>query len=226
MYENRASTNSPGLIIFILDVSASMEKMMDSQRRIDKALEVVHHLFERMVHLSIKGSQLVDRYRIALFTYGDTVQDVFDGAKNLTEVVNSDKINSISTENFSDISSLFQSVLTLLENEIKNYSPHSPAPLVVHISDGSCDLHPAAATIKKIMGLTVADGEVLFANILISNSLNSEKTNQYFSISSEMPNQIIKRLGITIEKTTDFQKSMVYSDGQILKYCLPLSDVS
>ena len=57
MYENRASKYSPGLIIFIVDVSASMEKMVNFQRRIDKALEVVHHLIERMVHLSIKGSR-------------------------------------------------------------------------------------------------------------------------------------------------------------------------
>lgn len=226
MYEKRASKISPGLIIFIVDVSASMEKFIDSQRRIDKALEVVHHLIERMVHLSIKGSQLVDRYRIALFTNGDSVQDIFEGVKNLTEVVNSEKINTIKTENFSNISSLFETVLTLLESEIKTYSMNSPAPLVVHISDGSCDSSGVETIIKKIMSLSVPDGKVLMANILITDTINTDKINKYYSISSEIPEQIINRLGITIEKTNDHKNSMVYSDGQIIKYCLPLSDVS
>ena len=173
-----------------------------------------------------KVLELVDRYRIALFTYGDSVQDIFEGVKNLTEVVNSEKIDTIKTENFSNISSLFETVHTLLEAEIINYSQNNPAPLVVHISDGSCDLSAVEPTIKKIMSLSVPDGEVLVANILITDTINTDKEYKYQSISSEIPEQIIKRLGITMEKTPDLKNSMVYPDGQIIKYCLPLSDVS
>lgn len=224
MYEKRASKLNPGLVIFLLDVSASMENIAFSKKRIDLSKEIVSQLLTYMVMLSLTSQQIKDRYRIAFITYGDTIKDIFGGIKTLNEIANSENLLNIRTEYFSDISSGFEKVENILLYETRNYSPDSPAPLIIHISDGGFVEEEVTPIVQRIMQLSVPDGKVLVESIVLSDQKDIEK--KFYSISSEMPEYYKKQIESKTSHSIDILSKMIFFDSNLVKYCLPLSEVS
>lgn len=57
-YTIQASQRTPALIIYLIDISASMNMLMDGKRRIDIVYEALSLAIRQMVFRSTKGNRL------------------------------------------------------------------------------------------------------------------------------------------------------------------------
>jgi hypothetical protein len=166
-YEQLATTESPALIIYVLDVSASMTKLLGAKRRIDVVSESLQAAFARLVFRSTKGIRVAPRYRLALLAYSDHVYDLLDGVQTITDVAprGLPELKALRT---TDTARAFQQVERILERELER-NPSGPAPLVCHMTDGEYTGADPEPIVDRIRSMHSADGPVLVENIFISD---------------------------------------------------------
>lgn len=171
-YEIMATAKTPALIIYLLDVSASMSQSLGGKRRIDVVTEALTVVLRQMVFRSTKGSRLSPRYRIAMIAYSDHVYDLLDGIKTVDQVAHLG-VPVLSPMRTTNTAAAFAQAEKLLAAELPNLRA-CPAPLVCHMTDGEytgADPEPIA---KRIMAMNVPDGNVLIENIFISDKILSQ----------------------------------------------------
>src|SRR3954470_15741242 len=71
-YDVLATSHTPALIIYLLDVSASMRLPLGGRRRLDVMLEALDAVVEEMVSRSMTGENISSRYRIGMLAYSDS----------------------------------------------------------------------------------------------------------------------------------------------------------
>src|SRR5690242_5314124 len=81
-----ATSRTPALIIYLLDVSGSMSQPLGNARRIDVVMDALAAALQQMVFRSTKGDWISPRYHIAMFAYSDQVYDVLGGVKSVDQV--------------------------------------------------------------------------------------------------------------------------------------------
>ncbi len=171
-YETEATSTTPALIIYLIDVSASMRNPMGDKRRIDVVAEALRAVFEQMVFRSTKGGSVRPRYRVAMYAYSDKVYDVYGGIKTIDEIVQMGT-PELATLRTTETAKAFRQAKRLLEKEMPRLED-CPAPLVCHLTDGEytgADPEPIA---REIMQMRNPDGHVLVENIFISDRLLTE----------------------------------------------------
>ncbi len=168
-YEVLATSKTPALIIYVLDVSASMSQFLGEKRRIEVVMDALQVTLERMVFLSTKGGKVSPRYRIAMFAYSDHVYDLLDGIKTIDQVAHLG-IPELSTMRSTDTARALLEVEKLLQKELPNIETCS-APLVCHMTDGEFTGANPEPIVQRIMQMRNLDGNVLFENIFISDKL-------------------------------------------------------
>ncbi|MFB5759603.1 vWA domain-containing protein [Paenibacillus medicaginis] len=169
-YSIQASQRTPALIIYLVDISASMNMLMDGRRRMDVVYEALSLAIRQMVFRSTKGNRLTPRYRIALLAYSDDVYDLLNGIKGIDEIAAIGSLPDLTPKRFSDSAKAFLQAERILQAEI----PHMqdcPAPLVCHMTDGVSTGDDPEPIAKRIMNMSVPDGNVLVENIFISDKL-------------------------------------------------------
>ncbi len=168
-YDTMATTTNPALVIYVLDVSASMNQKLGTKRRIEVVVDALRAALTTMVHRSTKGVSIRPRYRLAMFAYSDHVYDLLDGIKTIVEVA-SMGTPDLSTMRTTDTARAFTQVEQLLVAELPRLAA-CPAPLVCHITDGEYTGDDPELIVRRIMDLTVPDGNVLVENIFISDRI-------------------------------------------------------
>lgn len=166
-YQILATTSTPALIIYLIDVSASMMLPMGDQRRIDVVMSALGAALRQMVFRSTKGVRISPRYRVAMYAYSDHVYDLLDGIKTVDRVAHLG-VPELSTLRSSRTAKAFEAAERLLLAELPALR-NSPAPVVCHMTDGEFtgeDPEPVAQRIKQIF---VGDGNVLVENIFITD---------------------------------------------------------
>lgn len=169
-YTKKATQNHPALVIYLLDVSGSMSLPLGGRKRIDVVTESLNVALRQMVFRSTKGSRISSRYRVAIIAYSDEVQDLLGGIRNIDELMNTGMLPVLQPQRFSDTASAFLYAEQLLLNELPSIQD-CPAPLVCHMTDGvytGADPEPVA---RRIMNMSVKDGNVLIENIFISDDV-------------------------------------------------------
>jgi hypothetical protein len=167
-----ASSTSPALIVYVLDVSASMARPLGNNRRIDVVMDAFRRTLRQMVFRSTKGTRVAPRYRIAIFAYSDHVYDLLDGIKTVDQVVRFG-VPELTPLGGTETAKAFAQVEKLLVREAQDLGD-CPAPLVCHMTDGvftGDDPSPIAARIRAI---ETADGPVLIENIFLSPGVLAE----------------------------------------------------
>ena len=167
-----ASARTPALVVYLLDISASMNLSLGKKRRIDVVLDALTSALRQMVFRSTKGSRLSPRYSIAMYAYSDHVYDLLDGIQTVSRVVNLG-VPELRTEARTDTARAFLAAESLLERELHRFQA-GPAPLVCHMTDGMHTGDDPAPIVRRIMGMAVPDGNVLVENIFISEDVLSE----------------------------------------------------
>lgn len=171
-YEIQANSRQPALIIYVLDVSASMSITMAGRRRIDLVNEALGIALQQMVFRSTKGGKVQPRYRLAMFAYSDHVFDLLPGIKTIDQVV-SLGAPELSTMRSTDTAKAFLEVEKLLMTDLPN-NQNCPAPLVCHMTDGEYTGANPEPIIRRIREMRNQDGNVLVENIFISDKLLDE----------------------------------------------------
>lgn len=168
-YEQLATADTPALIIYVLDVSASMSKPLGQKRRIDAVSDALQAAFARLVFRSTKGARVAPRYRLGLLAYSDHVYDLLDGVHSISDVAPRG-LPQLTPLRTTDTERVFVEVERMLDRELAA-CPAGPAPLVCHMTDGEytgADPEPVVNRIKSMQNL---DGAVLLENIFISDAL-------------------------------------------------------
>ena len=169
-YENVATSSTPALILYLIDVSGSMKTNMGGKSRIEVVSESLESTLRQMVFRSTKGKMVAPRYRIAMYAYSDKVWDILDGVKTIAEIASLGNLPELSTQSSTDTARAFLAAEKLLIAELPNME-NCPAPLVCHITDGEFTGENPINVAQRIMQLRVPDGNVLVENIFISEKL-------------------------------------------------------
>lgn len=171
-YDVLATARTPALIIYLLDVSASMNLPLGERRRIDIVATALTTALRQMVFRSTKGGRVAPRYRIGLLAYSDRVYDVLDGIKTVDQVAQLG-VPSLSPMRTTETAKAFAQAERFLQAELPNLGD-CPAPLVCHMTDGEYSGDDPAPCARRIMEMRVPDGNVLVENIYISDRLAPE----------------------------------------------------
>jgi hypothetical protein len=172
-YTVLANADTPALIIYILDISASMNERLGNKRRIDVVSDALGSAVSQMVGRSTKGSRVSPRYRIAMLAYSDQVYDVLGGVETIKNLAQKG-IPTLTPQRSTNTAAAFEVVERLLQQELPTMQ-NCPAPLVCHMTDGEYNGNDPLPIVKRIMQMHVPDGSVLVENIFISDSLIRER---------------------------------------------------
>jgi hypothetical protein len=168
-YEIMATSRTPALVVYLLDVSASMGQPMGDKRRIDVVVDALTAALRSMVFRSTKGGRLSPRYRIAMFAYSDHVYDLLDGIKTVDHVAHLG-VPELSPMRTTDTAKAFAQAEKLLQEELPSLRS-SPSPLVCHMTDGEYTGADPEPIVQRIMQMNVPDGNILVENIFMSSSI-------------------------------------------------------
>lgn len=176
-YTIQASQRTPALIIYLIDISASMNMLMDGKRRIDIVFDALSLAIRQMVFRSTKGNRLTPRYRIAILAYSDDVYDLLNGIKGIDEIAAVGSLPDLTPKRFSDSAKAFLQAEKILHSELPRIQD-CPAPLVCHMTDGVATGEDPEPIAKRIMSMSVPDGNVLVENIFISDHILNQPITQ------------------------------------------------
>lgn len=171
-YQVLATSRTPALIIYLLDVSASMNQLLGDRRRIDVVGDALQAALRQMVFRSTKGSRISSRYRIAFFAYSDHVYDLLDGIKPVDQVARLG-VPQLSPMRTTETAKAFAQAERLLRAELPSLQ-NCPGPLVCHMTDGENTGEDPEPIVRRIMQMAVPDGHVLVENIFISDRVLSK----------------------------------------------------
>jgi len=172
-YEVLATSKTPALIIYLLDVSGSMSEKLGNKRRIDVVMDALGVMLREMVFRSTKGSRVSPRYRIAMYAYSDHVYDLLNGVRSIDYVAQLG-VPELKPMRGTDTARAFLQAEKLLQQELPNMM-HCPAPLICHMTDGEYTGADPEPIVRRIMSMAVPDGNVLVENIFISDNLLEEE---------------------------------------------------
>jgi hypothetical protein len=167
-----ATTNSPALIIFLLNVSVSMREELDGLPKIERVNQALEKVLRRMVQRSTKGEVISPRFRLAMIAYSDQPMDILDGIRTIDEVVQKGK-PSLSADAKSDTAAAFMVARDLLREHLPDLQGH-PAPMVCHLTDGQFTGSDPEPIAQEIMQMSNDDGNVLVENIYIGPDLTAQ----------------------------------------------------
>jgi len=166
-YEKLATSRTPALIIYLLDISASMSQPLGKKRRIDVVMDALQATVRQMVFRSTKGSRLSPRYRVAMLAYSDKVWDLLGGIQPIDQVARKG-IPELVTHRATRTALAFSKAEELLRRDLPNLQ-YAPAPLICHMTDGEFTGEDPEPVVRRIMQISVPDGPVLVENIFISD---------------------------------------------------------
>lgn len=168
-YQLKGTSRAPALVIFLIDVSASMGQSLGNKTRIEVVIGALRSIIIEMVHRSTRGSVISPRYHIEIIVYTDEAHSLLNGIQPINQVAERG-VPKLMPKATTNTALGFAKVEELLQREIHKYT-HCPAPLVCHLTDGEYTGDDPEPVARRIMQLNVPDGPVLIENIFISDTV-------------------------------------------------------
>src|SRR5579859_2845451 len=168
-YTAVATSTTPVLIIYLLDVSGSMSQPLGDKKRVEIVSDALQEIALEMVARSTKGEIVSPRYRIAVYAYESTVHDVLGGIRTIDQFVR-DGVPEFTPRGGTNTAAAFLEAEKLLQQELQYMQGH-PAPLICHMTDGEYQGDDPTPIVQRIMGMSTPDGNVLVENIFISDKI-------------------------------------------------------
>ncbi len=168
-YSILATSRTPALIVYLLDISASMDRRLATRSRLATAMGALESAVRTMVFRSSKGRRIQPRYRLAIYAYSNEVFDVLGGIQTIDRVAQSG-LPSLQTRQGTDTARAFAAAAELIAAELPRMTNH-PAPLLCHLTDDRYTGQDPEPIVKAIMQMGNQDGPVLVENIYISDRL-------------------------------------------------------
>jgi serine/threonine protein kinase len=190
-YIKSANTETPILIVFLLDISQSMYYLHhDHIKRIDIALEMMNRILIKFREQSMQGMIMRPRYHFAFFGYHSKVINVFDTVQQFNSpIIKIDEfkekkpftielINKVNPDGLrnndgagTNMTLAFESLYQFLHANIHSYQNCHP-PFIFHITDGlnTGDGRELGTQFNNIQSLRTSDGSPLVSSFYISDS--------------------------------------------------------
>lgn len=168
-YTAVATSTTPVLIVYLLDISGSMSQMLGDKKRVEIVSDALQEIALEMVARSTKGELVSPRYRLAIYAYESTVHDVLGGVRTIDQFVR-DGVPEFAPRGGTNTAAAFQAAEQLLQQELQYMEGH-PAPLICHMTDGEYQGDDPTPIAQRIMGMNTPDGNVLIENIFISDKI-------------------------------------------------------
>jgi hypothetical protein len=188
-YTIPATSKTPALIVYLLDVSGSMGEDLGGKPKIEVISDALHQVAVRMVQRSTKGTTVAPRYKVAMYAYSSQVTDLLGGIKTVAELAQMG-VPRLQPMDATDTAAAFREAERLLQAQIGNLQD-CPAPLVCHMTDGEYnsggDPEPIA---RRIMQMAVPDGDVLIENIFVTDKALTQPISDpknWQGVTDEMP---------------------------------------
>ena len=186
-------TKHPGLILILVDQSASMTESYGGQTKSDFAAMAVNRVIDEIGMACQQGSKIKDRCFIGVVGYGASVDVLIggmisqisnspkrtqkikkkesDGAGGLVDVEIDMPIWLDSTaDNGTPMAEAFEVAHDVVQTWIQN-NPNNFPPVVINITDGQPnDQNKTRAAAQRLMNLNTTDGNVLILNAHISTA--------------------------------------------------------
>ena len=87
VYELLATSLTPALIIYLLDVSGSMGRPLRSTPKIDYVSKALQRSLKQLINLSLQGSTIAPVYRLAMIAYSESITDVWGGIITVADLL-------------------------------------------------------------------------------------------------------------------------------------------
>ncbi len=187
-YSILATSQSPALIIYILDVSGSMSNLMDGRKRIDVVTDALYAALQEMVFRSTKGGRVSPRYRVGMYAYSDDIYDILGGIQPIDQVAQMG-VPELQTMRATDTARAFTQIEQILQHELPSLN-NCPAPVVCHLTDGEYTGSDPEPIVHRIMSMSNSDGYVLVENIFVSDQVLSQpilNTTYWTGVTLETP---------------------------------------
>jgi uncharacterized protein YegL len=168
-YTAVATSTTPVLIIYLLDISGSMSQMLGDKKRVEIVSDALQEIALEMVARSTKGELVSPRYRLAIYAYESQVHDVLGGIRTIDQFVK-DGVPEFAPRGGTNTAAAFLAAENLLKQELQYMEGH-PAPLICHMTDGEYQGDDPTPIVQRIMGMGTPDGNVLVENIFISDKI-------------------------------------------------------
>ena len=168
-YEVLATTRTPALVIYLIDVSGSMSDALDGAPKIDHVSEALSNILQRMVQRSTKGEIVSARYRLAMYAYSDKPYDMLGKVETITEVVRRGRPR-LTANAATETKAAFETARDLLKAELVHLK-RSPAPMICHLTDGEFSGDDPEPVAREIMSMGNDDGPVLIENVYVGGNL-------------------------------------------------------
>lgn len=170
-YQVVATGDTPAYIIYLIDASGSMEETMPStsKRKIDVVSDLLEEIAREMFKRSRRGRAISNRYKIALYLYGNTVEaDTGDAFIPVSEFVEKIPVFGALNRARTNTKAAFERACALLQRTLPKME-HSPAPMICHITDGKYTeaFGDPTSIVKETMAMGNPDGNVLVQNVYI-----------------------------------------------------------
>jgi uncharacterized protein YegL len=177
-YGTMATKKTPALIVYLLDMSLSMGEWIYGRPKIDLITDTLMSVVREMVRRSTKGTTPSPRYRVAIYAYNDTVRDLLNGPRPITELLTIG-VPQMKPGGQTDTAAAFRRAEQLLIDERANLR-NCPAPLVCHLTDGQYNTEDPRPIVERIRQMTFPDGAVLVENIFFdADALDPPVTDPY-----------------------------------------------
>ena len=177
-YETVATQATPALVIYLLDMSVSMNDAVDeeaespSETKTELVTRTLTRAIREMVRRSTRGTQPLARYRLAAYAYNDQIHDVFGGARPITDIVQIG-VPVMEASGTTDTAMAFEAAEKLLINMYGELSK-CPAPIICHFTDGAFTEASPLPVAERIQQMTFPDGPVLIENIFFDHGALAE----------------------------------------------------
>ena len=168
-YTAVATSTTPVLIIYLLDISGSMSQALGDKKRVEVVSDALQEIALEMVARSTKGELVSPRYRLAIYAYESGVHDVLGGIRTIDQFVR-DGVPEFAPRGGSNTAAAFLAAEQLLQQELPYMQGH-PAPLICHMTDGEYQGDDPSPIAQRIMAMSTSDGNVLVENIFISDKI-------------------------------------------------------
>jgi uncharacterized protein YegL len=177
-YKNKANRNHPATVIFLVDVSGSMDaRMADGKRRIEIAKDGILAAYTAMISKAMRQGEISPRYRVAMIGYTNQPYDIYYDYGSIITIdkLQDEGVPDITPQYKTNMAEALKYAIHLIKKDIDAWSPiwrdKCPPPMVINLTD--CELNeeledpaPYAEELKRI---AVPDGNVLLENIFITN---------------------------------------------------------
>ena len=179
-YKNQANSDHPATLIYLVDISGSMNTpMRDGKTRIEVAKDAIQIAYAQMIQRSLRQGQIHPRYRVGMIAYSNELYDVYG---ELGSIISIDKLKdegvpAITAQRSTNMAKAFRYAAKLIQEDMQTWSKkwleECPPPMVINITDCEYDeeSQDPLEFARNLQQLSVQDGNVLIENIFINEKI-------------------------------------------------------